>query len=182
MANKEKYTKEHILEMGLCFVEEYGIDSLNARNFAKYMNISTQPIFKNYANMNILKQEIFLKAKKNYINNIIANIDEEEYLLSMLFLIIKFAKDHVNTYNTVFYSEFSATRSIDEILNSKWNQKIVKRIMLDYKLTSEESQNLYRDIRFYTHGIAMQVSSDKVKVEDEEIKKMLENMLNKLLK
>ena len=62
MANKERYTKEYILEMGLKFVEEYGIESLNARNFAKYMNVSTQPIFRNYTNMNDLKEDIFLKA------------------------------------------------------------------------------------------------------------------------
>lgn len=182
MANKQKYTKEYILNMGLKFVEEYGIESLNARSFAKYMNVSTQPIFRNYSNMNDLKEEIFLKAKKNYISNIIENIDENDYLLSMLYLIIKFAKNHINTYNAIFYSEFSASRSIDEIISSKWNEKIVKRIIEDYNLSIEESQNLYRDIRFYTHGIAMQVSSEKVKISDIEIKELLKNMLNKLLK
>ena len=182
MANKERYTKEYILEMGLKFVEEYGIESLNARNFAKYMNTSTQPIFRNYSNMNDLKEDIFLKAKKEYINDILENIDESEYLLSMLYLIIKFAKNNVNTYNTIFYSEFSASRSIDEIINSEWNEKIIKRIMEEYNLSIEESQNLYRDIRFYTHGIAMQVSSEKVKISDEEIKELLKNMLNRLLK
>ena len=182
MANKERYTKEYILDRGLNFVEEYGIENLNARSFAKYMNVSTQPIFRNYSNMNDLKEEIFLKAKKDYISNIIENIDENDYLLSMLYLIIKFAKNHVNTYNTIFYSEFSASRSIDEIISSKWNEKIVKRIMEDYNLSIEESQNLYRDIRFYTHGIAMQVASDKVKISDREINELLKNMLNKLLK
>ena len=100
----------------------------------------------------------------------------------MLFFIIKFAKDHVNTYNTIFYSEYSASRSIDEIVNSEWNEKIIKRIVDEYKLSIRESQNLYRDIRFYTHGIAMQVSSKKVKISDDKIKELLKNMLNKLLK
>ena len=141
MANKERYTKEYILDRGLNFVEEYGIENLNARNFAKYMNVSTQPIFRNYTNMNELKEEIFLKAKKDYISNIIENIDENDYLLSMLYLIIKFAKNHVNTYNTIFYSEFSVSRSVDEIIRKTGmptREVITKLILMELEEIVEQ--------------------------------------------
>ena len=48
MARKTKFTQNQILERAKEFINEYGIERMNARNLCKYIGCSTQPLFKNF--------------------------------------------------------------------------------------------------------------------------------------
>lgn len=182
MANKEKYTKEYIVEKGKEFIKENGFENFNARSFANYMGMSTQPIFRCYPNMQNFKREIYEMTRDSYLEYVFRNIDEENYLLTMLYYIIMFAKYNNNLYKFIFYSEFIGTRTIDEINNSIWNGKAIEIIMKKYSINKKECEEIYRDLRFYIHGIATQLATKTLKIEDDDIRILLKNIINKLLK
>ena len=50
-----------------------------------------------------------------------------------------------------------------------------------YKLKIGQAENLYRDVRFYTHGIACQICAKSIILKDKEIYKLIEDIINKLL-
>ena len=54
--------------------------------------------------------------------------------------------------------------------------------MQQFGITIKESEILYRDIRFYTHGIATQIYGGNMALKEEEIQTLLKNAINKFLK
>ena len=73
MANKEKYSKQYILEKTIEYIEKYGIDNINARDLGEFINTSTQPIFRNFLNMEELKKEAYYEIKNRYLEYVKTN-------------------------------------------------------------------------------------------------------------
>jgi len=181
MSNKQRYTNEYIMSKAIEYVEKYGFDKINARSLAKYMNISTQPLFKNYENLNDLKKELYIKIKKQYLDNVNSNINVDDYLFTLFYSIIDYAKQNPNLFKTIFYSDFSGSRTINEIINSEQNQDAIKKISYKYNLSKKKSEEIYRDLRFYTLGIANHLAEGTAIIENDELKEILKNLINKLL-
>ena len=61
------------------------------------------------------------------------------------------------------------------------NSNTIKKISKVYKISLQKSEEVCRDIRFFSHGIANQVADKIIIFEEDELKKILKNMINKLL-
>ena len=70
MARKKTILKSQILETAYQVVKTEGFEGFTARNIAKKMDCSTQPIYLEFKNMDDLKQELVEKIK-TYINETI---------------------------------------------------------------------------------------------------------------
>ena len=66
MARKIKYSKEEILEKSIGFIKENGYSNLTVRNLAKYIGCSTQPLFKNYENFDLYKDDLKQYLRRDY--------------------------------------------------------------------------------------------------------------------
>ena len=80
MARTIKYSKEDILEKSVDFIKMYGYSKLTVRELANYIGCSTQPIFKNYANLDMYKDELKLYLRKDYSAFIHKYVDIKDYL------------------------------------------------------------------------------------------------------
>ena len=58
MARKISFDKEYILKNAKNFIEEKGIECLNARDLCKYIGCSTAPLFRNFSGMIEFKKEL----------------------------------------------------------------------------------------------------------------------------
>ena len=70
MPNKEKYNQEYIINKTIEYITQYGLEIMNARSVAKYIGISTQPLFRNFKNMEDLKKHVYVEIKKRYLDYI----------------------------------------------------------------------------------------------------------------
>ena len=66
MPPKVRITKAQILEGAVALVRRCGADALNARELAKQLECSTQPIFSNFENMEQLKLAVVGEAYRMY--------------------------------------------------------------------------------------------------------------------
>lgn len=66
MAPKIKVPKENIIDTSLNLIRNGGIAALNARTVANVLKVSTQPIFRVYATMEELKEDVTAKIGKYY--------------------------------------------------------------------------------------------------------------------
>ena len=51
-----------------------------------------------------------------------------------------------------------------------------------YHISISEAEELYRDVRFYTHGLASQICNGSIVVTEDEIVSLIRNVIQKLLK
>lgn len=180
MARKTKFMKEQILEKAKEFINEKGIEQMNARDLCKYIGCSTQPLFKNFESM-----EEFKKSLKKYLHDyydefINKIVNKEDYLFTISYAYALFSYRESNIFKALFMSDLAGTRTIEEVLNSPQNIGTIKSIPNQYNLTTKQSEKLYRDVRFYTHGLSCQIACKSILVDEKEIKKLINDIIKNL--
>ena len=86
-----------------------------------------------------------------------------------------YAKEESNLFQALFVSDMTGTRTVDEVINSSWNRDTIEQMTIRYNISLSEAEALYRDVRFYTHGIATQLCVNSIKLTDKEIKDLIKN-------
>ena len=180
MARKTVFDKDYILEKTSDFIKDYGVDSMNARDLCKYIGCSTQPLFKNFINMEGLKRSIKMYLHDYYNDFINKIVDKDDYLYSISYAYTLFAYKEPKIFKALFMTELAGTRTIDEVLNSSWNIDTIKSIPKQYGLSLKKAEFLYRDVRFFTHGLSCQIACNSISVKEEEIKKLIKDIIMKL--
>lgn len=180
MARKIEFNSEYILSKTSEFVKEYGVDAMNARSLCKYIGCSTQPLFKNFINMEGLKKSLKKYLHDYYDDFIDKIVDKEDYLYTISYAYALFAYKEPKIFKALFMTELAGTRTIEEVLNSSWNIATIDSIPKQYGLTRKQAERLYRDVRFYNHGLSCQIACNSIKVTEKEIKDLLKTLIKNL--
>ena len=175
MARTIKYSKEDILEKSVDFIKEHGYSKLTVRELAKYIGCSTQPIFKNYANIDMYKEDLKIYLRRDYSEFVDKYIDIKDYLYTISYAYAFYAKKEPNIFFTLFMTDFAGSRTVEEVLNTNRNILTIEAMVKQYKISLEEAKKIYREVRFYTHGIATQLCVNSIKLTDKEIKDLIRN-------
>ena len=175
MARTTKFSKEDILEKSVEFIKEQGYSKLTVRELAKYIGCSTQPIFKNYANFDKYKEDLKFYLRKDYSSFIYKYIDDKDYLYTISYAYAFYAKKEPNVFFSLFMADLAGSRTVDEVLNTDRNIETIEAMVKQYKISLEDAKRIYREVRFYTHGIATQLCVNSIKLTDKEIKDLIRN-------
>ena len=73
------------------------------------------------------------------------------------------------------------SRTVREVIDSPWNRETIKCTAEQFGISIRESEELYRDIRFYAHGIATQLYGGNMTLGEEEIQGLLHHALERFL-
>lgn len=176
-----KISKQDIVNVSLTLLSKQGIAELNARSIAKALGCSTHPIYRAYKNMDELKLAIKTEIDQIYAEFILEQLDRNDYLFSMSYAYIQFAIQYPNYFNLLFISGIIGKRTINEIVTSDWNLDTIDAMQKQYNLEPKKASDIYRDVRFYTHGIATQIVSDIITLDVTTIRALIRNMINTLV-
>lgn len=180
MARKTKFMKEQILEKAKDFINEKGIELMNARDLCRYIGCSTQPLFKNFKSMQDLKNSLKKYLHDYYDEFINKIVDKEDYLFTISFAYAMFAYKESNIFKALFMSDLAGTRTIEQVLRSPQNLETLASIPKQYGLSKKQAEKLYRDVRFYTHGLACQIACKSILVDEKEINNLIYNIIKNL--
>ena len=175
MARTEKYNKEIILNKGVNYVREYGIERLNARDLAKYIGCSTQPIFRVWNNLEEYKQDLKIELKKDYHSFISKYVNTDDYLYTISYAYALYGKVEPNIFKALFITELAGTRTIKEVVTTSWNIPTIEAMTKQYHISQKKAEEVYRDVRFYTHGIASQLCAKTIKLTNKELENLIKN-------
>ena len=175
MARTTKFSKEDILEKSVEFINEQGYSKLTVRELAKYIGCSTQPIFKNYANFDKYKEDLKFYLKKDYSSFVYKYVDIKDYLYTISYAYAFYAKKEPNVFFSLFMADLAGSRTVEEVLNTARNFETIEAMVKQYKISLEDAKKVYREVRFYTHGIATQLCVNSIKLTDKEIKDLIRN-------
>lgn len=182
MARKVTFKKQELLEKTIDFIRKKGISSMNVRDLCEYIGCSTQPIFKNFKNMEGLGEEIKKYIKNYYTNFTDKIVDKDAYLYTSNYSYTLFALEEPNLFEALFMTDLGGIKTISEIVNNNEDREIIESIPEQYSLSRKQSERLYRDIKFYTHGLSCQIACNNLTLKKEEIGALIRNMINNLRK
>lgn len=175
MARTTKFSKEEILKRSVEFIKDHGYSKLTVRELAKYIGCSTQPIFKNYANFDMYKEDLKFYLRKDYSSFIYKYVDINDYLYTISYAYAFYAKKEPNVFFSLFMADLAGSRTVSEVLNTDRNMETINAMVKKYNISLENAKRIYREVRFYTHGIATQLCVNSIVLTDKEIKDLIRN-------
>lgn len=174
MPPKVKTTEDAIVNTAIELIRKHGWDYMNARNLAKMLGCSTQPIFRVFGNMEILKIAIYKKAEEIYNQQLLQAMQKpENQFLSMGLAYIEFSKKEKNLFKLIFMSDFITTNSIMDMLEGEDNKEVIMMISQQTNLTEENAKQFFLEIWLVTHGIASMFATNSCNFSEEEIRRIL---------
>ena len=178
MARNISFSKEDILEKSVNFIKEYGYSKLTVRELSKYIGCSTQPLFRNFENFDVYKKELKGYLRKDYESFIAKYVNKEDYLYTISYAYALYAKEEPNIFFSMFMADLAGSRTVKEVLDTERNKETIIAMTKQYNISLEEANRIYRDVRFYTHGIATQICVNSIKLTKKELEELIKNNIN----
>ncbi|PZD95250.1 hypothetical protein DNH61_11870 [Paenibacillus sambharensis] len=183
MPPKPKVTRELVLEAALELVREEGMNAVNARNVAKKLGTSTQPIFSHFPSMEELKEAICVYAEHLYNTAMLEAMKSgSNGFLAMGLAYIRFARTEKRLFHLLFMSGRLQQEKVSDIAGAnEGDEQVIAMIGSMTGLSVGQARKLYAGIWFTTHGIASLLATNGSSMDDEEAQAVLGRVFKGLL-
>jgi len=174
MPPKVKITDEAIIEAALSIVKKGGIGSVNAREIAKILGCSIQPVFRNFQSMENLKNVLYKRSEEIHNDYMEKGLSGNAIpFLGMGMAYIDFARKEKNLFKFLFMSDEIKGKGFLEMIKEAENQEIVELIARMTGLKKEIAEELFMNIWLMVQGMASLVATNDFDVSDKQIEKIL---------
>lgn len=172
MPKASSITKEIVLNSAFEMVRSEGFNALSARNIARKIGCSTQPIYWIYENMELLKQDV-IKKTVDFLNNEISMFQKS----GNTFLDAGLGYIHVAFAEPILFKALY----VDNILGIKLtdiipNEMMINAIKNDVCVLNTSDAHLEKIAVkgwIFAHGIASLVATNMMVYDKERIEKLL---------
>ena len=161
--------KERVVQVAVKMINDSGWDSVNARSLAKALGVSTKPLYRLYKSMDEIKNDTYKEILKQYDEFILSRIDSKKALLTLAIAYVEFAQKYSNLFKCLFLSNNLKWKSIDDVLNERWNQGAIINLVNKGGYTFDEAKELFMHVWLYANGLATLISTNKIDIDDKEI-------------
>ncbi|KAF1297456.1 TetR family transcriptional regulator [Enterococcus sp. JM4C] len=174
------YTKEQILKAAYDVVSTEGFAGFTARNIAKRMGISTQPIYLEFKNMEDLKNElldmIFLELK----DEIFPVQRTGDKVIDLGLNYIDFAKKDHNLYLALFVDEEGGGKKMHDF-SFNYFSSLIENDPQYANLTQEQIEMLHTGTWVVVTGLASLSSSGSINPTQEQIVSLIKRTVNNIV-
>ena len=139
MARKKEIDKQRILDAAYKLAVRGGIESLTARNIAKAVNCSTQPIYLEFENMQDLRNQVLARISDELKSNTLQQNFTGEPLIDLDLSYLYFAKEYVDLFRAMFVDGKFGNQMIVDTLMGLGLEKFKQQF--DAEQFSEERLN-----------------------------------------
>lgn len=182
MAKMINISKENIVKAAVKLINAEGWESLNARSLAKYIGISTKPLYRVYENMDEIKKDVLQEIYRQYDEFINSKIDNKKALLTLCIAYVEFANAYKNLFKSLFLSNNLEWKKIEDVFDEKWNQSTIINLVSKHGLSFEEAKELFLHMWLYSNGLATLIATNQISLDEEKIMVRLVKIYKNLLK
>ena len=168
-----KIKKEDLVKGAIKIIRNKGEHELSARNLAKTVGCSTQPIFRLFKNMDDLKCTVYddvYEIQKKYTSG---ESNHQIPFIGIGLSYIEFAMKEKNLFKFLFMSEISKNNNILDMVESDTGKEYVDTIIKSTGLSETSSKQLYINTWLIIHGIASMMATTNSKLRKDEIENII---------
>lgn len=181
MSGIPKNKKEDIVNVALEIVKEKGFNGLNARDVAKRLKCSIQPIFYQFKTMDELKDAVLLAIYEIYKGYMLKEEDSYTSYKSMGISYVRFAKDYLEFFKILFMQQLNMNSS-NFILIDHLEDKVIVAGQKYTGLSFDEQKKFHLKVWVFTHGVATLIANKTLSLDDEEIEELISSTVRQILK
>lgn len=164
-----KIKKEDLIKGSIKIIRDEGDSNLSARNLAKVVGCSTQPIFRLFMNMDDLKKTVYddvYELQKKYL---LKGKEHQVPFIGVGLSYIDFATKEKNLFKFLFMSSFTKCNNILEMADNEDGKKYTEMIIKSTGLSPESSKQIYINTWLIIHGIASMMATTNSKLTKNDI-------------
>ena len=171
MAPKIKVTKEQIIKTALALCIQNGDSAINARSIASALGCSTQPVFSNFENMQVLLKSVKAAAHNMYLEFLKNEAESGNYPKYKAFgmAYIKFAKEQRELFRLLFMCD----RKGENNASTVDFEQSVDMIMSANGISRQKAELIHFEMWAFVHGIAVMIATSFYSFEWDQISDML---------
>lgn len=175
MPKSTTITKEMIIETAFEMVRKEGFEVLSARNIAKKIGCSTQPIYWSYKNMDDLKAEICQKAVLHLQNAMSQYKKTGNPFLDLGLGYVRMAHTESALFKAFYIDNILNIQMTDIFPESQQIIELMKETDEYKKLSDEGVKNIIAKSWMLVHGVATMVATGLLVYDEEKILELLED-------
>lgn len=180
MPSSAKIQKEDIINAAYEIAKEKGIEAINAREVARNLKCSVQPIFYQFSNMEELKKQVLNKIHETYKQYMLQGTNEEKAYKATGNLYVKFARDYPEFFKMIFMKE--TTLQPEQFLGADTiTEEVIEQGRKFTGFSYEEQKEFHIKVWIFTHGIATLVATKTVQFTDEEIDELITTSVRQMI-
>lgn len=168
-----KIKKEDLIKGSIKIIRDDGDSNLSARNLAKVVGCSTQPIFRLFTNMDDLKKTVYddvYELQKKYL---LKGNEHQVPFIGVGLSYIDFATKEKNLFKFLFMSSFTKCNNILEMADNEDGKKYTEMIIKSTGLSPESSKQIYINTWLIIHGIASMMATTNSKLTRNDIETII---------
>lgn len=168
-----KIKKEDLIKGSIKIIRDEGDSKLSARNLAKVVDCSTQPIFRLFTNMDDLKRTVYddvYELQKKYL---LKGKEHQVPFIGVGLSYIDFATKEKNLFKFLFMSSFTKYNNILEMADNEDGKKYTEMIIKSTGLSPESSKQIYINTWLIIHGIASMMATTNSKLTKDDIETII---------
>ena len=169
MSATVKIKQEDLVKGAIKIIRDKGENDLSARNLAKVVGCSTQPIFRIFKNMddllNIVYNDVY-EIQSKFIEN---SKEHQIPFIGIGLAYIEFASKEKNLFKFLFMSKTTKNNNILDMVKTEDGKKYINMIIKSTGLSEKNSKQLYINTWLIIHGIASMMATTNSKLSKEEI-------------
>lgn len=174
MPRKRRILKEHILEAALELMKEEGFENFTARRIAEYLNASTQPIYKEFQNMDDLRENLLIYVKAIIQEDVFQASNANVELKNVCANYIRFAKEEGTLFCALFMGRDYPAQALHECALDSLNRVMEKMQELD----DYDERKAFLDIVWPSiHGTAVLTAQGQFDFDEKTISEKADHIV-----
>ncbi|WP_204123033.1 TetR/AcrR family transcriptional regulator [Lacticaseibacillus mingshuiensis] len=176
MARKKTITKDQILTAAYDLVVEEGFKSFTARNIARAMNCSTQPIYLEFTSMGELKQAVMDEIKST-LRTKMARRFTQDPIVDLGLSYINFALENQPLYRAVFVEDHFGVDEMREYALGTTMERLQTYAPAQH-LSDEQQRNTISGLWIVATGIANLMAPGFIDITREQMIDILKAVIH----
>ena len=173
MAQRNKFSRDEMIEKAVQVVRKQGIGALTAKSLANELGVSTQPVFTCFHTIEEVRREVVNAAKILYDDYVKEGLCNDIPFLGFGMHYIRFAKEEPELYRLLFLStDQSEGNSAFEEMNASL-ELVTDSMQETYHIDAKTAERYFRDMWLVAHSLATLIVTGSCPYTDQEIGRIL---------
>ena len=176
MPPKAKITKKMVADASFEVVRANGHENLNARTISEYLGCSTQPVLYTFKTVDEIREAAYEMADRYHTEYISPKETDVDPMLALGLNYVRFGHEEKNLFRFLFQTDKFGGKDIGTLMSDPGLSGIMEVMAVGLKVNTEQARDMFLTFFCVAHGMASLLANNSMEYDEEQIKKMLENV------
>ena len=154
MPPRGRITRDMVADAAFRIARETNWKDINARNLAKQLDCSTQPVMYHFDTVEDIKKAAYQKADRFHTEYLMNIEGSQEPMLKIGLNYIRFSVEEPSLFRFLFQSGYGPHTDLLTMIGSSELEPLLAVMMQAMNTTAEKAREIFATLAIFTHGYA----------------------------